>query len=253
MIQHSNQVNSSFKAEGFVLLEEFISATELGEMHHNVGRFIRDVVPSLPREHVFYEDKNDFTSLKQIQQMGMYDPYFRDWMESGPFFELAQKLLDGGVVAKNMQYFNKPSSIGKPTPPHQDGWYFMIDPCAALTLWFALDDVDEENGCVRYLPGSHLEGLRTHQRSQTLGFSQGLVGYPSKDEIAREVGPHLRAGDLLAHDALTIHRTDGNSSITRNRRALGFIYYSDRAQENEQAHASYQGRLKNELIQSMEI
>ena len=253
MAHYFKQFDKNYKTEGFVVLRQFIKAPEFGELHDNVARFIRDVVPSLPREHVFYEDKNDTSTLKQIQQMGVYDPYFRDWMESGPFFELAQDLLNGGVVAKNMQYFNKPPSIGKPTPPHQDGWYFMIEPCAALTMWFALDDVDEENGCVRYLPGSHLEGLRPHQRSTTLGFSQGLVGYPSQDELKREVGPHLRSGDLLVHDALTIHRADGNSSATRNRRALGFIYYSDKAQENKQAHAVYQARLKNELIQSKKI
>jgi ectoine hydroxylase-related dioxygenase (phytanoyl-CoA dioxygenase family) len=51
-----------------------------------------------------------------------------------------------------MQYFNKPPSVGQPTPPHQDGYYFMLDPCEAVTMWFALDEVDEENGRMRYVP-----------------------------------------------------------------------------------------------------
>ena len=54
-------------------------------------------------------------------------------------------------------------------------------------------------------------------------------------------------GDLLAHDALTIHWADGNRSQTRSRRALGLIYYSERAQEDAAAHAAYQRRLTEDL------
>ena len=54
-------------------------------------------------------------------------------------------------------------------------------------------------------------------------------------------------GDLLAHDAMTIHRADANSSSDRPRRALGFIYYSERAREDGAAHAAYQKKLAEEL------
>lgn len=245
--------HANFKKDGFVVLKEFLKDSKLNEIQHNVYRFIRDLIPSLPREHVFYEDKNDVSSLKQIQQMWKHDSYFKQLMELGPFIELAENLLEGPAVPKNMQYFNKPPGMGKPTPAHQDGRYFMLEPCVALTMWFALDDVEEENGCVRYLPGSHRHGLRFHQRSETLGFSQGIPDYPSEDELTREFVPKLHSGDLLVHDALTIHRADSNSSLTRNRRALGFIYYAERAQENKQAHLAYQAKLKNDLMESDKI
>ena len=50
------------------------------------------------------------------------------------------------------------------------------EPNHALTLWLALDRVDEENGCVRDLPGSHAQGMRPHRSSGILGFSQGIDG-----------------------------------------------------------------------------
>jgi phytanoyl-CoA hydroxylase len=52
---------------------------------------------------------------------------------------------------------------------------------------------------------------------------------------------------LLVHSALTIHRAGANKSGTRTRRALGFIYYSQRARENVEAHAAYQNRLAKEM------
>lgn len=179
--------------------------------------------------------------------MEEHDAWFDGLLTAGLFRELAESLLGGPVVPKNMQYFNKPPGIGLPTPPHQDGYYFMLDPCEALTMWFALDDVDEENGCVRYATGSHRLGMRQHARTGTLGFSQGIVNYPTERDRANEVALPAAPGDLLVHDALTIHRADQNRSASRSRQALGLIYYSQNAREDTAAHVAYQQRLADEL------
>ena len=183
--------------------------------------------------------------LPPVQQLFQHDEYCAELMES--LRAVAAAALGEEAIAQNMQYFNKPPGVGQPTPPHQDGYYFMLDPCEAVTMWFALEDVDEENGCIRYLPGSHRNGMREHSRTKTLGFSQGIVGYPTALERESETPFPAKPGDLLVHDAMTIHRADGNRSMTRSRRALGFIYYSERAREDTQAHAAYQRRLTKEM------
>lgn len=243
----SGELCESFAADGYVALREFVTGKELAQWIAHVDRFTRDVAPTLPPEHVFYEDKKDPTTLKQIQQMGKYDPWFDQRFTTGSFREIAETLLRGPVVPKNMQYFNKPPGVGQPTPPHQDGYYFMLDPCEALTMWFALDDVDEQNGCVRYVRGSHQLGMRQHARTRTLGFSQGIVDFPSDDDREHEVALPARSGDLLVHDAMTIHRADGNQSTTRTRKALGFVYFSERAREDTAAQAAYQRKLAREM------
>lgn len=236
-----------FASDGFCVLRRFVSGDDLKEIIANVERFVRDVVPRLPPDQVFYEDRNDPATLKQIQQMGVHDQWFGDLFTNGAFPQIAESLLNGPVIPKNMQYFNKPPGVGKPTPPHQDGYYFMLDPCEAVTMWFALDEVDEENGCVRYVVGSHKLGIREHARTRTLGFSQGIADYPTANDTECEMALPASPGDLLLHDAMTIHRADGNQSADRSRRALGFIYYSERAREDAQAHAAYQRKLSAEM------
>lgn len=243
----------TFDRDGYVALPQFVTGEAFTELRENVDRFIQDLLPQLPSEHVFYEDKSDPTTLKQIQHMGDHDPWFHNLFHAGPFRELAELLLKGPVVPRNMQYFNKPPGIGKPTPPHQDGYYFMLNPCEALTMWFALEDVDEENGCVRYVKGSQKHGMRDHTRTQTLGFSQGIADYPTQTDTENEIAFPAKPGDLLAHDALTIHRADGNRSTTRTRKALGFIYYSELAREDAKAHAEYQIKLAEEMKASGKI
>ena len=234
-----------FKEDGFVVMTEFCNPVELSSIESALAHLIDVRISQLPTEEVFYEDKANPASLKQIQRLHEHDDFFDTFFTEKPK-ALAEELLGETVIGKNLQYFNKPPGIGQATPAHQDGHYFMLQPCQAVTMWMALDHVDEENGCVRYLRGSHLDGMRPHERTQTLGFSQGIVDF-GKNESREEVPCPAKPGDLLAHHALTVHRADANASLTRTRRALGFIFYGESAREDKLAHESYQKNLAMEM------
>ena len=239
----------TFEQDGFVAVPGFCDAGGLRTIEAELSRFIAERVPALPAEHVFYEDKADAATLKQIQRLHEYDQFFGEFFEGKPR-RLAGELLGEAVVGKNLQYFNKPPALGQATPPHQDGFYFMLKPCRALTMWMALDVVDEENGCVRYVRGSHERDLRPHGRTQTLGFSKGITDFGNESDQRDEVACLANPGDLLAHHALTIHRADANASATRSRRALGFIYYGKCAREDVAAYQAYKQKLEKEMAEA---
>lgn len=241
-----NKELARFDEDGYVALKGFLSPDEVTEMRSNLDRFIREVVPTLPPEHVFYEDKAKPETLKQMQNLHTYDDFFGRMTLGSKFEEVATELMRDQAVAQNAQYFNKPAGVGKGTPPHQDGYYFKLDPCLAVTMWLALERVDAENGCVRYLPGSQRRGMRPHARTTTLGFSQGIADYGVEDEAA-EVPIPAEPGDLLVHHAMTVHRADGNNSATRSRQAMGFVYFAESARIDEAARAAYQEQLTREM------
>ena len=141
--------------------------------------------------------------------------------------------------------------VGKSTPAHQDGFYDKIQPIEMVNMWLALDPVDEQNGCVRYIVGSHKCGLRDHTRTNTLGFSQGLVDYGPQDQ-AHEVAICAAPGDILVHHGLTIHRADGNTS-NRNRRALGSVYCAAHVKKNHVIADNYRRQLTCELLHDGKI
>lgn len=236
-----------FDSQGFVQATGFASPSLVAEIKRNLDRVISEVVPGMPREHVFYEDISDTNTLKQLQLLQEHDHFFSDLMSRGPFVRLAEFLLGSNVVCRNLQYFNKPAGIGSSTPAHQDGFYFKLTPCEAITLWLALDDVDEENGCIRYVSGSHRSGMRPHGTTGTLGFSQGISDFPNELDLENELAFPAQPGDLLAHHALTIHRADANQSSIRSRRSLGFIYYSAQAKQDSLAWERYQSELNEDL------
>lgn len=248
-----DSLKKTFDDDGFVVLRGFLNAEELATVRIELDRVIREVVPKMPREHVFYEDKGHADTLKQLQCLHSHDAFFHNLFIGSRIEQLAEALLGEPVVGKNFQFFSKPPGTGQPTPPHQDGFYFKLTPCAALTMWLALDDVDQENGCVNYVRGSNLSGMRAHDRSNVLGFSQKMIDYGRPEDLANAVDVPARPGDLLAHHALTIHSAGGNRSASRPRRSLGAVYFAASAQQDTEEIAAYQQKLKSELSASGRI
>ena len=246
--------DDAFGEDGFVHMSGFFSPRQIAEVLANIDRYIREVVPAAPATDVFYEDKARPETLKQLIRLHARDAFFRRLLEEGSLREAAARLLGEAVRPINQQVFIKPpGGDSRPTPPHQDGFYFHLEPCIAATLWLALDDVDAENGCLRYVRGSHRRGVRPHQRTTTLGFSQGVSDFGTPEDVANEVACTARAGDLVAHHAMTIHRADANRAPDRPRRALGLIYYGVSARESGAEHEAYQRRLAAEMKQAGRI
>ncbi len=236
---------SKYKEEGYLVLPSFLNQAEVQECNERIDNYIKKTVPKISGAEVFYEDRNDQNSLKQLQRMHEHDPWFHELFNGKPK-QVAEELLGTDVITKNLQYFNKPPKIGTATPPHQDGFYFKLNPPKALTMWLALNDVDEENGCVRYVKGSHLKGMREHGLTGTLGFSQGISDYGNEDDKMNEAPAPASEGDLIVHDSLTIHLAGKNLSNDRPRRAIGFIFYSSEAKEDSKEISNYQEELKDQ-------
>lgn len=241
-------IKNEFQRDGYVFIPGFLSTDEVDKIRNNFDRVIDQVVPEMPEKHVFYEDKDDASSLKQLIDLHEYDSFFNEVLTDSKFKEMAEFLLDDKVIGKNLEYFNKPPLIGKPTPPHQDGYYFMLNPSVAVTMWMALEPADLENGCVKYVKGSHLKGMRPHGRTKTLGFSQGITDFGTDDDLENEVSFPAQPGDLLIHHSLTIHHAGGNNSADRSRKALGLIYFGESAREDVEAKAAYQKKLQEERM-----
>ncbi len=239
-------LKDSFDREGYIYISQILNPEESNELNQKLEQFIHEIVPSMPPERALYEEQNNIASLKQLFHLSDYDPYFDKLLNTGKLKNLAEVLLGEKIAKSVVEYFNKPPGIGKATPPHQDAYYFMLTPPQAITIWLPLEDVDEETGCLRYIKGSHQKGMRPHGRTSTLGFSQGITDFNLEEEQQNEVVLPVKKGDVLVHHSMTIHRADGNQSLVRSRRVLGFVYFGESAKEDVEAKKAYQELLNQE-------
>ena len=227
----------SYDQHGFVIVRQLLKHTDFAELRENLDRYVRDVVPTLPDADAFYQDRSRPETLKQLQRMGV-DAYFRDYLQHAAWMRLAEALVGEPVTADQPEWFNKPPGTNHVTPPHQDNYYFCLAPSNVVTIWMAVDDVDAENGCLRYVAGSHRRGFRAHAKSRILGFSQGIIDY-TPDDFTREVAIPLQPGDVVAHHGMTIHRADANMSATRHRRSFAIVFKGESCQRDEAAYGRY--------------
>ncbi|MDA1142781.1 MAG: phytanoyl-CoA dioxygenase family protein [Planctomycetota bacterium] len=237
-------LKAAFDRDGFVIVHQFLPGDELLELKTNLDRYILDVVPTLPDSSAFYQEAGRLETLKQMQHMGV-DPFFEAYPKRSRWTELAASLVGEEVEGQEPEWFNKPPRTEHVTPPHQDNFYFCLKPPNVLTLWLALDPVDEENGCLRYVRGSHLGGIRPHSPTEVLGFSQSVSNY-SPDDEALEQPIFLKPGDLVVHHGETVHRADPNRSVTRHRRAFAMVYRGTSCCRDEAAFQRYQEAVKRQ-------
>jgi len=234
----------AYDAAGFVVVRQFLPGADLAELREQLDRYIREVVPTLPDSAAFFQDRSRPETLKQLQHMAG-DAYFSGMMRQPRWLELAEALVGEAVAADQPEWFNKPPGTNHVTPPHQDNFYFSLAPAHVATLWLALDPVDAENGCLRYVTGSHRHGFRPHGKSKILGFSQGITDYSAED-FTQEQAVLLQPGDVVAHHGMTIHRADANLSKVRHRRSFALVFRGVSCQRDEAAHARYRAAAREQ-------
>lgn len=221
-----------FQRDGYVVLRSFMTQEQIDQINTRIDILI-ERAPELEGLGAFYERAGDRSSIMRLQHMEQFDEVLSRLYHGDQLRAIAGDMLGTPSHPTSLQWFGKPPRIGGPTPPHQDGFYFQLTPSEALTFWLSLDNADQGNGCVRYVPGSHKGGFRPHAVSEVIGFSRGITDYGVAD-YAAERAIETAPGDIIVHHCDIIHRADTNES-DRSRPALGIVFYADRAQMVETA------------------
>lgn len=99
---------------------------------------------------------------------------------------------------------------------HQDVTYWGLEPPFALTAWYAVDDADVENGCMRVIPATH-DAIREHATSgkegNLLSINQEVPVTPEEEDRAADLC--LKAGEISIHHGVLIHGSNPNRSSRR--------------------------------------
>ncbi|RIK54017.1 MAG: phytanoyl-CoA dioxygenase [Chloroflexi bacterium] len=119
-------------------------------------------------------------------------------------------------AVQTMLYFKPAGARGQAL--HQDQYYLRVQPGTCMAAWLALDDCDEENGCLQVAPGTHtLPLLCTVKADTTQSFTDVTVPLPEGVEPVPVV---MAAGDVLFFNGQLIHGSFPNTSANRFRRSL---------------------------------
>jgi hypothetical protein len=229
-------------AESVLTDDQIATYRRDGLVKVDVRRILGDEAFERMREAFLYAEADDYRAHPGT------DPYpatvlYREIHKSYPAlaeFALSPQL--GAVAAQligcdHVRLFGDETFTKLPGMPmtiwHQDSSTLPFDKPDFLTLWMAIDDVDQEMGAMRYVPGSHTVGNVLVTRTENL--KAGQMGEP--DDLATllpdehkafadgVVNRPLRAGEGMIHHGALMHGAAPNSS-DRKRRAYAMTIIS---------------------------
>ena len=143
---------------------------------------------------------------------------------------LNKNILDAveSIIGKNILICGTTLFIKNPKEKgfvsfHQDAKYIGLEPHNWVTVWVAITDANEKNGCMRMLSGSHKENLRHHEEKfdennlLTRGQTIKNVSLDKTDPVI------LKAGQMSLHHPKIVHGAGLNYSDDRR---IGFVIQS---------------------------
>jgi phytanoyl-CoA hydroxylase len=229
---------TSYQADGFVAVPSFLSSDELDLWRKTVDEAM------LARGDQRFSFPESQSPSTQVEDRSYYDRVFTQrvnlWQTHEAFRELLfQPALgmfvgemagvDGLRVWHDQALVKEP--YANPTGFHLDVPYWSFTSADAITIWIALDNATLENGCLYYVPGSHLaKKFANVEIGKELGALFDV--YPDWRDVAAVPCP-VAAGSALLHNGLTFHGAGANMT-PRRRRAITCAYMPEGATFNGQ-------------------
>jgi len=124
-------------------------------------------------------------------------------------------LLGRDVIGWGSHFFCKLPGDGKGVDWHQDCSYWPLTPSKSVTVWLAIDDADEENGCMEVYCGSHDQGLIDFEVSDPESKNVLDQSISNPEQYGRRQCTSLRAGQISIHSDLLVHGSAPNESDRR--------------------------------------
>jgi ectoine hydroxylase-related dioxygenase (phytanoyl-CoA dioxygenase family) len=131
----------------------------------------------------------------------------RALVTSPPLLDLCADLIGPDVNLYWDQAVYKKPEKPRRVPWHQDNGYTYVEPQQYLTIWLALTDATEENGCPCVAPGLHRLGTLAHYYVEPLGFE--CFREPPHDGQA---AAPVKAGGAVVFSSLMPHLTGPNTT-----------------------------------------
>ena len=187
------------------------------------------VIPDfkMPENDLLDIENKHFDLIKEYPEYINYcpaillkDETFLKYCMNAQILKFVEQLIGNHFALWNSSFFAKPAYNGFETPWHQDGQYWPISPLATCTVWLAIDDANEENGCLRFIKGSHKDKkLKQHSRNNKTNLT--LHQELSKEELdeSKKVSLILKRGQISLHDVYMVHGSKENKS-PKSRRAM---------------------------------
>ena len=222
-LSEQNKKNTeNFDNNGFLVLEQFISPEKADEINTQIDQFLKDGTMKFK-----YGNKLMFAIH--------HSDLIRETGNNKDFLDFLSVLVDGKAkLFQSINFIN-----GSQQKTHSDSIHMTTYPLGGLLgVWIALEDVDETNGALHYITGSHKLPYYMNGDYDNLGDAVriGDKGYKAYEAFLEEKVKELglkkeifraKKGDALIWHANILHGGEPHTDKSRTRKSLVYHYFDE--------------------------
>lgn len=188
-----------YNSSGFVQPFDIFDAVEIGSIRNYVNGLMADLGP----------DGAYGINCYQARLSGLWDiatdPRILDHVED---------ILGSDILCWASAVLSKSPHDPKAVPWHQDASFWALSPARTVTVWLAIDDADERNSAMRFIPGTHDKGALpvAETDDNTNVFHKGTA---NAENMGTPFTNSLRSGQMSMHADMLVHGSLANASDRR--------------------------------------
>jgi len=214
------QAVAFYRDNGYLVVPDVLSRAEVESLREVTDAFVERARTITTHDEIFdLEDSHSAAEprVRRIKAPHRWDDTYRRMVDHPNILAVLQKLWGPSIRFDVSKLNLKAAGYGAPVEWHQD-WAFYPhtnDDLAAVGIM--MDDVDESNGPLLVIPGTHLGPIFDHHAE---GVFCGAMD-PARGEVDYGAAVPLtgKAGSITIHHARTVHGSATNTS-GRPRRLL---------------------------------
>lgn len=208
------EVQKAFYDEnGYLLVENAVTPEQLATLQEITAGLIdasRSVIESNEVYDLDAGHSADAPRLTRIKLPHKRDPFFWDLIRNSRLTEVLTDLLGPNTNLLTSKLNTKAPGGGRAVEWHQDWAFYPATNDSLLAFGLMLEDVDEANGPLMVIPGTHKGPVLSHQAN---GYFAGAI---DPDDPLFERGKAVtltgKAGDMTVHHVRTLHGSAPNLS-----------------------------------------
>lgn len=200
----------TYNNHGYVRPLDIYSTSEITDIRQYFDRLLEKTIAAGGNSYSI--------STAHMKYGGVYDI-----LTNPRILNYVSDVLGDDVVAWGSHFFCKMPGDGRAVAWHQDASYWPLTPSHAVTVWLAIDDADLDNGCMKFVAGSHHSGHLTYRKSTPEEHNVLDQTVENAEQYGSVVVDDLKAGQASMHNDLLLHGSEANMS-TRRRCALTLRY-----------------------------
>jgi phytanoyl-CoA hydroxylase len=201
-------IKKEFSEKGFVTVRNLFDQELVSNVRAEIKR-IHQEFPILKEKTPLLHKLGEWS----IKSPHLASQSIKNLVYSKQFQRLSIELIGEDVDLFWSATADKPKEKGKKFPWHQDTGYDEI-PKEYITIWAAFDHVDENNGGLWAVPGSHIGKIHPHEfrKADELNYAGVFIKDPY--ESNKDAQPIcLSPGDVVCMHSKLIHASFQNHSL----------------------------------------